>query len=473
MTSTLPRIRPQTGWMRTSARRKTLAFMVLAAAASAHAARILVPADIPTIGGAIGAAVEGDTIEVCEGTYNEHRLEFLGKSIVVESSNPKDPAVVAATVIQGDYTEPLVLFLSDEDSTTTLQGFTLTGGAGLDDYPQERGGALSTVFASPTIRYCVVEENYARGDGGGIRIRSGSPVVEYCVFRGNYCEGEGGGAYVKWASAVFRWCSFEENETGIPVGGGVSVGWYSDVVFESCQFVGNFTHTWGGGLSVVSSDAVLRNCVIEGNTARGGGGGVLCVYRTPVLIGCTIIGNQSDDPGSAMLLQVAGGPDLFNCIVADNTGGEGFVVYASGEDADLQVENCTFTGNWTGEDGAILLSNSVRESTFQNTIIWGNGESKQPWAGNAPLVSYSNIQGGANTSSAGVIDQDPQFLTYRGFDYVVRPTSPCVDSGDPALTDGISDWHPRWPQWYPNAPRSDMGAYGGPQNSIWIEGSEE
>ena len=35
--------------------------------------------------------------------------------------------------------------------------------------------------------------------------------------------------------------------------------------------------------------------------------------------------------------------------------------------------------------------------------------------------------------------------------------------------DGLYDSHPRWPEWYPNGARSDMGAYGGPGNADWLQ----
>ena len=69
----------------------------------------------------------------------------------------------------------------------------------------------------------------------------------------------------------------------------------------------------------------------------------------------------------------------------------------------------------------------------------------------------------------GNIVEDPHFGTFRGLKYVLGPNSPCIDSGDPAIEDRISDWHPRWPNWYPNGPRSDMGAYGGPGNIGWLK----
>ena len=77
--------------------------------------------------------------------------------------------------------------------------------------------------------------------------------------------------------------------------------------------------------------------------------------------------------------------------------------------------------------------------------------------------------GGYRGGGYGNIVEDPHFGTFRGLKYVLGPNSPCIDSGDPAIEDRISDWHPRWPNWYPNGPRSDMGAYGGPGNIGWLK----
>ncbi len=43
-----------------------------------------------------------------------------------------------------------------------------------------------------------------------------------------------------------------------------------------------------------------------------------------------------------------------------------------------------------------------------------------------------------------------------------------VDSGAPGLEDAIYDSHPRWPDWFADGVRFDMGAYGGPANGYWL-----
>jgi hypothetical protein len=64
----------------------------------------------------------------------------------------------------------------------------------------------------------------------------------------------------------------------------------------------------------------------------------------------------------------------------------------------------------------------------------------------------------------GMIDADPLFVSYHGFDFLLRKGSPCIDAGDPDIEDGRS-----WPIWYNNGLRSDMGAYGGPGNVGWLQ----
>ncbi|MAE71549.1 MAG: hypothetical protein CME06_13915, partial [Gemmatimonadetes bacterium] len=69
----------------------------------------------------------------------------------------------------------------------------------------------------------------------------------------------------------------------------------------------------------------------------------------------------------------------------------------------------------------------------------------------------------------GNIDADPDFRSVGPLAWLLGPGSPSVDAGDSTLEDRISDWHPRWPLWYPNEPRNDMGAYGGEGNAGWLE----
>ena len=64
--------------------------------------------------------------------------------------------------------------------------------------------------------------------------------------------------------------------------------------------------------------------------------------------------------------------------------------------------------------------------------------------------------------------QDAHFVSYKGFDFLLHPLSPCIDKGDPHIYDWLYDYHPQWPDGYLNTARSDIGAYGGPGNINWL-----
>ncbi|MHC4624756.1 MAG: hypothetical protein ACYS4W_12735, partial [Planctomycetota bacterium] len=95
---------------------------------TAAAGIIEVPLEYGQIQQAIDAAGTGDTIIVSPGTYGS--INFKGKAVTVTSTNPDDPGVVAATIIDGAGAGSAVTFADSEGRDSVLQGFTITGGAG-------------------------------------------------------------------------------------------------------------------------------------------------------------------------------------------------------------------------------------------------------------------------------------------------------------------------------------------------------
>ena len=206
-------------------------------------------------------------------------------------------------------------------------------------------------------------------------------------------------------------CIIRENST--PYDGGAAWCESSFPILSHCLVERNDAGNAGGGFDFHRSDAIFRNCVITANVCRRGG--LFCHGSSPSLTNCTITNNIAAE-GAALYSADGGTPNLTNC------------------------------------------------------ILWGNSDEQisydLPYS--APIVTYSSVEGG--WPGEGNIDADPGFRSVGPADWLLRPGSRCIDAGAPTVSDGISDSHPLWPEWYPNGARSDMGAFGGPGNVAWLGG---
>lgn len=199
---------------------------------------------------------------------------------------------------------------------------------------------------------------------------------------------------------------------------------------------------------------VVRDCIITGNTAVYSGAGFYGYRSSAVFERCRFVANRSGLPGEIYGVTMAG-LSFINCLIEVRD--ESAVAMDGFSRPNFSF--CTFVI----KDGSPAIEVDLYSgASLANCIVWG---SSRPFTGEV-TATYSNIQGG--WPGEGNIDADPMFRSIRGFNYVLAPGSPCVDAGDPMIQDGISDWHPRWPEWYPNGHRSDMGAYGGPENKKWL-----
>ena len=110
---------------------------------------------LKTIQEGIDKAVEGDTVIVAEGSYVEN-IQLKGKNIVLTSTDPLNPTVVAHTIIDGNQENPVVIFTGTEDETCLVAGFTLRNGRGLD---WRYGGGIYGSGTHATIRHNIITLN--------------------------------------------------------------------------------------------------------------------------------------------------------------------------------------------------------------------------------------------------------------------------------------------------------------------------
>ena len=439
----------------------------LALAAGALAATIRVPGDQPTIQAGIDAAAEGDTVLVAPGTYSgpgNKSINFRGiDRTLVSEAGPRNTVISPTGRGRG------FRFKNGETRAALVRGFTVSDARPI----LGGGGAICCEHSSPTIMNCILTRNGGEYSGGGIYCDSASPIIANCIISHN--DGEVGGGGISCgigSSPIILNCEISEN-IAIMYGGGLSCHRGCEATIENCIVTGN-TAASGGGLYCSGANPTITNCTISDNRApnsvppSGHGGGLNCDDSSPTMTNCTVSRNRANISGGGLWCGFSSSPRLTNCIINGNSAD-----YAAGlrcGRSSPALANCVLSGNMASSYAGGGISTFLSSyPVLTNCILWGDTPDEvynEPSNPGDPTLTYCNVLGG--WSGQGNINAPPLFRYIRGFDYVLGPNSSCIDAGDPTIRDGISDWHPRWPDWYPNGPRSDMGAYGGPGNWRWL-----
>ena len=344
---------------------------------------INVPASQPTIQAGIDAASDGDTVVVAPGTYFEH-IDFKGKAIEVRSSGgPR------TTIIDGGGTYHVVLFISGEERTSVLKGFTITHGAFPATQPAVLAGSgIGIDQASPTITGNIITANGGGAhNGAGIGVIGGAPLIKD-NFISNNAAGplSAGGGIFAGDDAEIVMNTLEGNTAGS--GAGIHV--FGGTPLVSANFLrGNHAGAFsGGGLFVGTASGTYVNNVMLENVSDAAGGGVYLLSEAllPSLLNNSVIRNQAST-GAGVAIG-SGQPSLINNLIA-------------GAPAQALL--------WCAP--AVALGTNFRHNDVYN-------ETPSPYAGCADP-----------TGTQGNISADP-LLTAVGPNYVPDAGSPTIDAGD-------------------------------------------
>lgn len=454
------------------------ALLAALCAGEALAGDIYVPRDTPSINEAINVlASNGDRVHVAPGVYHE-AVVMLGKSVsLVATEGPE------VTTIDGSgFNAPALRIEGPLVAAVLVHGFTITGGSGLlveePDGQGRRGGGVyvETATAVVILVDCIITGNTALGDlsfgrgggvygvatsGGGYGGSSSAEVVRLvdCVISNNQTTGRGGGV----AGARLENCVVRDNVADW-FGGGTSGARLYD-----CLVQGNVSGQSGGGSH---EGLAAERCVFLGNTSGDEGGGL---YGGFVALECSFIDNHASNYGGGWALKTGAGPTITDTVFLGNSAGGaggGLRVERSGSaDVTITIERCLFERNtalWG--DGVVAGQPSVtpvKQAVVRRCTFIEDGAMSPvrlevdssilraftPGQLIAPeiVVTYSNVEGG--WSGVGNIDAEPLFADAAAGDYALALGSPCIDAGNPALTD-------------PTGGPADMGAYPFPN---WVD----
>lgn len=420
-----------------------------------------------TLQEALAVVVSGETVTVAQGTYmpdggyqpvggarvpgtGDRTATFqLINGVTLQGGyagcrapdpDARDP-VAHETILSGDLTgDDATSFANRSDNSyhvatyddpsatgVILDGFTITGGHADGTGPAGtitnqgpaihiRGGFDMCIPGGPTIRHCVVEDNWSSHHGainihadralvedciirdnfsvvrgGGLLIQSGSATVRGCTFVNNATDGDGGGAWTGHSADStcsveskprFENCTFVGNTAGIPgslVGqGGGLYHELNEPIVDGCVFDGNLSERFGGGLyEELTISALVTNSTFDGNVARAQGGGMYHLRGIVTISDTLFVGNQAEIVGGGFYADRSGGigsePKVRRVEFRDNFGfeGGGAMYFAGGTGAGADIADSLFVGNRGDSYGGAFISigNVTR---FTNTFFTGN-----------------------------------------------------------------------------------------------------
>ena len=282
--------------MNTRARTRTglaLALWTAVSGGAALAADIRhVPGDVLSIQQAIDQSVDGDTIVVAPGIWNE-MINLSGKAIVLRSAEGPKETVLDGRGLPGS----IMTCVEGESRSTRIEGFTLRGGNGdpsIHGPGNTVGGALLIIGSSPFINDCIFEGNTSRLQGGAVYCaRDAHPTFENCRFTRNTSE-KGGAVFCLLSNTRFQNCRFDSNLAQFS-GGAVFNSSRCSPKFITCDFERNQALYNGGAIYDYESNGSLSRCTFNRNSASFKGGAIYSAYRSDSVLAECLFMTPADD----------------------------------------------------------------------------------------------------------------------------------------------------------------------------------
>jgi len=311
------------------------------------------------------------------------------------------------------------------------------------------GGGIQCLLSDATISDNTITRNIAGVYGGGIYILSGSPHIIKNIITSNQATDKGGGIASDFSSGMYEENDISENQADF--GGGIfCTGSETTPLIKKNTITGNQASD-GGGVAFMEADGNFIGNIVNGNKAVHGGG-IYCFGMTPPISNTVIAENQSQF-GGAVLCAISN-PSVSNSIFAGNLASSYGAAFHCTTSSPI-INNCTFVRNRAKQYGMIILYASSNPQ-ISNSIFWENKGDIIPDTTTQPIFTYTHISDPRFKGKKGNIFQNPFFVNLEAGDYNLVQGSPCMNSGNPVLSEND-----------PDGTRNDMGAFGGPGAADW------
>ncbi len=376
---------------------------------------IRVPQDHATIQAAINAAASGDTVVIDEGRYMVNlkltKKIVLGSLYVLDG----DTSHISRTILDGSTPSvadsgSVIFVAGTADSTTVIEGLTITGGRGT--YVVDPGDGSKWYGGGGIMVW-----------GNGARIRKNHIIFNRITSTNAVPNVWGGGIASSLATDQFPLLIVEHNQISrntitssvAAEAAGLSVAMRARIVHN---VIDSNTATGGSGQFVIGGISVYAHWmntveftgnIIRGNVSSNYSGGIR-IYRPATSGGCSVImtnnlivGNRAVRGGGGIDLNISCSLTLINNTIAHNT------------------------ASWCG--GMLVRGTAVTASKVIgiNNIFWNNtavgGDITQP----AYESLHNNLIKGESIVGENNFSADPKFASDGS--YALTAESPCIAAG--------------------------------------------
>ncbi len=427
-----------------------------------------------TIQDAIDAAINGDSIMVETGTYDE-KVSVQKQVHLMGGWNTgftlRDPDVYPSTINSNGSTVSFIMVIGEGCG---IEGFTITGGTGtllMLPYNGIYGGGIFSYDSSPlikdnTINSCGYVTASGYSAGGGISCFLGNVEITGNTINGCVAQ-SGGGIFLYQTSAILTGNTISGSQphaayTGTRDGGGLC-SLNSTVTMSGNVLTGNTGFRDGAGIYFWLGSASLQGDTISSNSCSSRGGGVITERTALDARHVVITGNSAMSGLGGGIYHKAAAFDMTNSLVALNTSSFAGGVFAAS--CWGTFENNTIDGNISLNEygtGNMMLSNSQGSIIRNNHFTSGTPTGFYATTPDNITYTYNNAYNNPEGDVAGLtpdgtnMSADPLYVDLPGADYHLALYSPGIDAGNPA---GGSD---------PDGSRADIGIFGGP-DAAWLQ----